>query len=289
MTFAEVRAADVAELAPRLGADFFVGCFAFGATLGVPIALLAARAVARARRPRDRRGELPDAERYVLEDRLDFAPGFARGYGGWKVKLDPVYPLALDALAGRRDVVDLGAGMGLLGALLAAREPDARIRLVEWDPKKVAVARIVARDLPTVSVVEGDARSFDVGGCDGVALIDVLHYQPVSEQRAWVERLARAAAPAATIVIRELDPEAGKGSRAEAIDRLMVRLGWNRGAGVHPWPISEIRALLEGEGFTVDVAPAGRGLFAANALVVARRGGRPPLPAEGEAGTEPVP
>lgn len=273
ISLAEVRATPAEELAKRLAADFVLGSFTVGVTLAIPISLLAARAVARSRRARDPERELEEGERFALEERLDFVPGWYRGYGGWKVKLDPAYPLALNALAGRRDVVDLGGGMGLLAALFAARAEEARVRVVEWDAKKAAVARTLLEDLPGAEVIEGDAREADVAGADGVSLIDVLHYVPVDEQRSWLERVARAVAPSATIVIRELDPSAQKGRLAEVIDRWMVRLGWNRGGGVHAWPIAEMRALLEAEGFQVDVAEAGRGAFKANAMVVARRAG----------------
>jgi uncharacterized protein (DUF2062 family) len=267
----EVRAAEPEELAKRLAADFVLGSFTVGVALGIPIALLAMRAVVRSRRARDPTRELEHGERAALDDRLDFLPGTYRHYGAWKVKLDPVYPLALSALADRRDVVDLGGGMGLLAALFSARHPEARVRVVEWDTKKVAAARALLEDLPRATVVEGDAREHDVAGADGAALLDVLHYVPADEQRAWLERIARRVAPEATIVIRELDPSAKKGRLASIIDAWMVRLGWNRGGGVHAWPIEEIRALLEAEGFRVEVAPAGRGAFRANAIVVARR------------------
>lgn len=271
ISLAEVRASEPEELAKRLAGDFVLGSFTVGVALAIPISLLAVRAVVRSRRARDPDRELEDGERAALEDRLDFLPGFYRNYGGWKVKLDPVYPLALTALAGRRDVVDLGGGMGLFAALFAARHPEARVRNVEWDAKKAAVARQLLGELPGASVVEGDAREVDLAAADGVALLDVLHYVPVDEQRAWLERVARAVAPEATIVVRELDPSARKGRLAEIIDRWMVRLGWNRGGGVHAWPIEDMRAVLEAEGFRVDVAEAGRGAFKANAIVVARR------------------
>jgi len=243
ISLAEVRASEPEELAKRLAGDFVLGSFAVGFLLAVPITLLAVRAVVRSRRARDPDRELEDGERAALEERLDFLPGFYRGYGGWKVKLDPVYPLALTALGDRRDVVDLGGGMGLFAALFAARHPEARVRNVEWDAKKAGVARQLLGELPGAAVVEGDAREVDLSGADGVALLDVLHYVPVDEQRAWLLRVARAVAPGATIVIRELDPSAKKGRLAEVIDRWMVRLGWNRGGGRHAWASRGMPAL----------------------------------------------
>lgn len=272
LALGDVRALPTRDLAGELAGDFAVGAFSVGVTLGIPIGVLAARFVARSRRTRDPSKELPEEDSVRLEERLDFVPGWYRGYGGFKVKMDPVYPLALAALAGRRDVVDLGAGMGLLAAMLAARDPAVRVRAVEWDPKKAAVARTLLDDLPGAEVVEGDARDFDVGGADGVALVDVLHYAPIDKQRSWLSAIARAVAEDATIAIRELDSSARKGRLAEILDAWMVRLGWNRGGGVHVWPIAEMVLLLESYGFVVEVGGAGRGAFKANAILVARRG-----------------
>ncbi len=286
LTLAQVRQLPVRDLAGELAYDFGLGAFAVGIALAIPISLVVAKLVARSRRRRDPSKELRDEDRVKLADRLDFLGGTFRHYGGFKVKLDPVYPLSLAALAGRRNVVDLGAGMGLLTALHAGREPDARVRAVEWDPKKCAAARILLADLPNTEVLEGDARAFDVTGADGVALVDVLHYVPIAEQRAWLGTIAAGVAESATIVIRELDSSAEKGRLAAVIDTWMVRLGWNRGSGVHAWPIVEMVGLLEQAGFAVTVEGAGKGAFKANALVVARRGAlAAALPAEQGAAT----
>lgn len=287
MTFSEVRHLPVRDLAGDLAYDFALGAFAIGVALAIPISIIVAKLVAKSRRERDLSRELREDDKVRLEERLDFLDGTFRHYGGFKSKLDPVYPLALAALAGRRDVVDLGAGMGLLTALHAGREPAARVRAVEWDPKKTAAARILLEDLPQTEVVEGDARTFDVAGADGVALLDVLHYVTADEQRAWLGTIATTVAERATIVVRELDSSAEKGKLAQLIDGWMVRLGWNRGGGVHVWPIAEMVTLLEGAGFDVTVENAGKGAFKANALVVAHRGSRPShgLPADAAAAT----
>jgi uncharacterized protein (DUF2062 family) len=269
----EVRDMPLRDLAGELAYDFALGAFAVGVALAIPISIVVAKLVARSRRAHDPSKELTESDRAGLEERLDFLSGTFRHYGGFKSKLDPVYPLALAALAGRRDVVDLGAGMGLLAALHAGRDPEARVRAVEWDPKKVAAARVLCDDLPRTEIVEADARTYDVTGADAVALVDVLHYLPIDEQRAWLSTIAASLGADATIVVRELDSSAEKGKLAAVIDAWMVRLGWNRGAGVHAWPIRDMVSVLEGAGFTTTVVGAGKGAFKANALVVATRGG----------------
>lgn len=214
-----------------------------------------------------------DAELDALYERLDQLPRWLRHYGAWKVRLDVVYALALPLLAGRKQVVDLGAGIGLLAALLHTRSPQTMIRCVEWDAGKAAAAGKLMQGVSQVTVVEEDARIAELGTPDAICLFDVLHYSPVEEQKAWVLRCASALVPGGVLLVRELDPERGRWGLAEKIERRAVKGGWNRGAGVFAWPVSEISAVLRGVGMTVEVRQAGSGLYSANALVVARKGG----------------
>ncbi|MHB8873849.1 MAG: DUF2062 domain-containing protein [Myxococcaceae bacterium] len=279
LTLAEVRAAPLPDVFLGLFVDMLVGTVLVG---GAAALVLGAVTSALVRKHRERkRGEpmLGDDELDALHERLDWLPGQFRSYGSWKVRLDPVYPLALDRLAGAKHVVDLGAGMGLMEALLATRLPGARIRGIEWDDRKVGIAGKLLGDLPGVAVEKGDARTAELGTPDAILLFDVLHYIAPAEQREWLSRCARALAPGGVLVIRELDSTAKKGNLAERIDRFAVRIGWNRGGGVHSWPIEEMTALLVEQGFDVQVQQAGRGIFSANALVTARKPSGASLPA----------
>lgn len=192
-----------------------------------------------------------------------------RSYGRWKVRLDPVYPMALAQLADAQNVLDLGAGIGLMAALLAERRPGLRMRAVEWDRRKASVARVLLEDLPGVGVEEADARTVALGSPDAILLLDVLHYSEPALQRQWLSRCAAALAPGGVLLIRELDSALSR--LAERLDRWAVRWKLNRGAAVHAWPIVEMVAALRGLGFDVEATPAGRGIFRANAFVVARR------------------
>jgi len=167
--------------------------------------------------------------------------------------------------------VDLGAGLGLLELLLAERSPAVSLRAVEWDERKVHAARRATSGLPGVRVDLGDLRTVELGTPDAVVLLDALHYMPPEEQRAVLGRCASALGPGGLLLVRELDPRQGRGSLSVQLERLAVVVGLNRGAGVRPWPVQEMAAFLEEQGFSVQVRQAGRGLFSDNALLVARR------------------
>ena len=271
LTLSEVRAMHPQDLISNLFVDMALGSLVLGGAIGLVLGGLTSTLV---RRHRERKGHEPmlsDDELESLFDRLDRLPGRFASYGGWKVRLDPVYPMALASLGEAKNVVDLGAGMGLMEALFAARSPGVRIRAIEWDEKKVGMAHKLLEGLPGVAIEKGDARSADLGAPDAILMFDVLHYSAPAEQKEWLERCARALAPGGVLVVRELDSTASKGNLAERLDRLAVRFGWNRGGGVHAWPIEEMTAALRGQGFTVQVQPAGRGIWSANSMVTARK------------------
>ncbi len=252
-------------------ASLSVGGMTLGVILAIPLGLLTAWAVKRRRMKDLKQPPVTDGELDTLYEALDRVPRRFRHYGAWKVRLDPVYPLALPLLAYSKNVVDLGAGIGLLGVLVHARFPAVATRSIEWDASKVAIARLLLSKVGAAQVEQGDARTVALGEPDAICLFDVLHYSPIEEQRAWLTRCVHALAPGGLLLVRELDPERGRWGLAEKIERGAVKQGWNLGGGVYAWPISQLAQALRDLGLQVEVKQAGRGLFSANALVVARK------------------
>ncbi len=271
LSFDALRTTPLVSLVGRFAIFFAVGAFAIGALLAPIFGWLTVLLVRRYRRRKVLEPVLSDDEEEAFLDRLEALPARFRCYATWKAQLDPIYPMVLSHLVGRREVVDLGGGMGLLEALLSRRSPQTRLHLVEWDARKVEMARRMLGDLPTLTIEQGDARETTLGAPDAVVMLDVLHYSDVPRQQEWLERCAAAVAPGGVLILRELDSGAKRKGLAEHLDGLAVRLGWNHGAGVASWPIREIVQALERAGFTCRVTPAGRGPFKANTLVIARK------------------
>ncbi|MBK7864045.1 MAG: DUF2062 domain-containing protein [Archangiaceae bacterium] len=261
-----VRAHGAAEIAKFYGASFAVGALVLATLIATPAGFFAAWRMKKAQA--QARPELSLEALEALDDALPALPLRYRLYVAWKVRLDPIYPMVLPLLAGRRAVLDLGAGPGILAFFVKQASPDTQVRCVEWDPLKVDLARKLLQDRAQID--QADARTIDPGQPDALVLLDVLHYCPPDEQRAWLSRLVAALAPGGVLVLRELDPAENRTS--EKIEQQAVSAGWNKGAGVFPWPISQLIAHLESLGLEVTRTPkAGKGVFKANALVVARR------------------
>jgi uncharacterized protein (DUF2062 family) len=204
-----------------------------------------------------------------MRARLQRLPRFFRNYAYWKLRLDPVYLLVLAELPLEGELLDLGAGIGLLPLLLGLLRPALRVRGVEWDARKVAVARQLLSGLTCATVEEANALTYVLGSPTAITLLDILNYSPLPEAQRWLEACAGALGPGGVLLIRGLEP--GRFAIAPWLERVSVRLKWNRGGGVYPRPSSEIARELTSLGLTVVRRPTGLGLFRDNTLTIARR------------------
>ncbi len=260
-------------------AAWLVGGAAMGIVLG---GLLGSAVFAVARRrqegPRDRAGRA--AFRRAVA-RYSGASHQVRCYARIKYAADPGYRRVIEALdsladAGRRRVLDLGCGLGMLGVLVGETGLGVAIHGTDWDTRKLKWAAAAAEGLPGVTFAFMDLLAAPLPHADCVVLLDVLHYHAPEAQDALLERVADSLSPGGAILVREAD--AGRQRFvARAAERFAAFLGWHRTAGRFHYRSSEaLGATLEHLGFQVRVVPAGNVLHRANVLVVATRGGTGP-------------
>jgi uncharacterized protein (DUF2062 family) len=266
-----LRGAPASQVAADLFLDLLVGGLLVGGVLGAGLGWMTASLIQQQRARKPLSEHFSPEQWEGLEDRLGRLHRSWRSYARWKLRLDPVYALILPELPEDVDLVDLGAGMGLLPLLLATRSERCRIRAVEWDERKARVARTLLEGLPGVQVEQGDARECALGSPGAVTLLDVLHYSPLPEQKEWLLRCAEALRPGGLLIVRELEPGRSRRPLAPLLERWAIRFGWNRGARVHAWSPAEMAELLTPLGFAAEVRPAGSGVFRANALLIARK------------------
>jgi len=267
-------------------AAWVLGCAVVGVVLGAAFGLLT-YAVAR-RRHRARLAPAVRAARPRAAARYATAPPRERWYARCKYRLDPAYLLAADALhevAARAEatVCDLGCGRGLLAVLLGEAGARAEVVGLDWDEAGLGHARAAARDLPRLRFARADLLTDEIPPCDGVALLDVLHYHPPAAQDALLGRVAAALRPGGRLVVREADADE-RMLLARLFEALGVRLGWHRVAGrFHYRAAAALQARLRVLGFAVTTRPAGGFLHRANVLLCADRAhagstGVPPAP-----------
>jgi SAM-dependent methyltransferase len=227
--------------------------------------------------------ELLDAARAPYRTVGRFTYGFARG----KLAGDPAYRAILERglLQGRRQVLDLGCGLGLLAAVLRAAErcgQDGRwpaswpaaprglsIRGIELKPRTVERARRALAG--AAEILQGDIRVAEFGAADAVVILDVLHYIEADAHRGLLERVHDALPPAGLLLLRVGDAGGGLRFRIGQWWDQAVMLA--RGHGLirlHCRSLDEWRSLLLECGFDSQVISMSEGTPFANVLLCAR-------------------
>lgn len=170
------------------------------------------------------------------------------------------------------DVLDLGCGRGQLAILLLELGAATRVRGVDWDDAKVALAKRTAEGLDA-DFVRADVRTAESDVADTVLLVDVLHYMSASEQDTLLGRAADRVRPGGRLFVR--DASTGYGFRSWitlAAERVTTAARFNRGERVVFRDVAgDLVPILEAKGFSCTVERCWRGTPFANVLVVAAR------------------
>lgn len=212
---------------------------------------------------------LPSALRRASAQYRNVTP-LHRWYAWFKYRMDPCYLAIAGQIPPNTLTVDLGTGLGMLPVLLAHAGDGHRSLGVEHDAAKVRTARKAVHGLPDIHISEADALSFDIPPCDVVTIVDVLHYYPGQVQRELLTRCAQALRPGGRLLIREGDGKnKGLSGWTRWVEKLSVRLGWNKGTQACFRPTDEIAADLTALGFCVrQVVVSGR-FLPGNVLLIA--------------------
>lgn len=224
-----------------------------------------------------RRGRAPDAALRLAIDRT--AERYARAANGrgqyyfarGKLSGDPA-TAAIAGIGRLGAVLDLGCGRGQLGVLLLELGAADRVRGLDWDPEKVALAARAAEGL-AAEFTTGDVRAAEGEPADTVLLIDILHYFSRSEQDALLRGAAARVAPRGRLLLREAD--LGRGLRSlitRGFEGVGTALRVNRGERVVFRDVErELVPILTDAGLACEVAPCWSGTPFSNVLLVAAR------------------
>lgn len=232
-----------------------------------------------ASRPRPPTGMSRDAARAIARA---FLPARAWGnrydyhYTQAKLRTDPLYPRVIGELrGGSLPLLDLGCGLGLLAHALRADGQDGAYLGLDVDAAKISRANRAAGQAGLADVRFAVA---ELGGAPlpphagAVALLDVLHYLPATEQLALLAQAATRLAATAPLVIRT--PLAGddpRGRLTRLTDRVGHLSGWMRTAPRDYPSRDDLLAALADQGLQASCTPLFGNTPFNNWLLVARR------------------
>lgn len=267
----------------KLSGDLLLGSLAVGLTLGGALAGLA-YGVRQRWQSSSAELRLADrtAKRYLEGGIFDWE------FVGGKLRHDPLYfgLLTSGVLAGRKRLLDLGCGRGILLALLTEAEqlagagawpeswgrPLGQLELtgVEKNPRTAAVARAALGEAATV--ITADLSEFELRRADAILLLDVLHYLPADEQERLLKVAAARIDAGGILVLREVAADGGvRFLLTRGAERVcaIARLHWRQRFCYRS--AAEWAAILAGYGLQPKSTPMSRGTPYSNVLILARK------------------
>jgi SAM-dependent methyltransferase len=114
------------------------------------------------------------------------------------------FPPVVEVLPTQGRVLEVGCGHGLFSGYLAQRSPGVRVRGVDIDADKIAVAAASQHAGDRLDFAVGDSGSVPDGPWDAVVLVDVLYLLDEAAQRALLESCAAVLAPDGVLVIKDM-------------------------------------------------------------------------------------
>ena len=177
-----------------------------------------------------------------------------RMYVRWKVRSDPAYAAVLARIgAYRQPLLDLGCGVGLLAFFLREHGVGVPILGIDFDDRKIDLARKAAQRYRGIDFIRGDARD-ELPEGHNVVVLDILQYFSPSDQQRILTQVAKAVAPEGIVVIRSGLRDASWRYRiTRAMDAFGRAIRWMRAESLTYPSRDEIVGAFDG--FDVDVAP----------------------------------
>lgn len=191
-----------------------------------------------------------------VADRLSalYASRGLRSYARWKVRTDPVYEAVLNHLRGHVEpLLDLGCGVGLLPFYLREHGYTAPIVGIDFDERKIGVARLAAQRYQEIDFIVSDVR-VPLPASHNVVILDVLHYLETAGQQQILANARDAVPPGGVVILRQgIRDRSWRHRLTVAVDAAARAALWMRGERLNVPTLDEVVAPFDG--FAVEVRP----------------------------------
>jgi SAM-dependent methyltransferase len=167
------------------------------------------------------------------------------------MKMDPMFA-SLDRVVPRQGfILDLGCGYGFAMHWLAYATDRRSLQGVDYDEDKIRVARRTAPGHPRIRFEVRDILDWEYPLCDGILLLDVLHYWTPQKQQRILDNTRRALRPGGRLVLRDAARvESAAHARVDRWEKFATRLGHNQTVeGLHFQTLEQMQAMLQRAGF----------------------------------------
>lgn len=200
---------------------------------------------------------------------------FQRRYVKNKLAADPAYAATAELIAERPlPLLDIGCGIGLLGQYLYARGLITHYLGLDHDPRKIEAGLRALRQAGLERKLQlRQADGASPQACRGhVALLDVLHYQPIEGQHALLANAIAHLAPDGMLIVRNVLRESSWRYHFTRASEFFLHVsGWMSVGAQHYPSADELRATLEVAGLQVGIRPLHGNTPFDSYLVVAQR------------------
>jgi len=159
------------------------------------------------------------------------------------------------AAAGPIKVLDIAAGHGIFGIVIAQRNPQAEVVAVDW----AGVLTVAAENASKMGVgarhtgLAGDAFKVDFGtGYDLALMTNFLHHYDIPTCTALLKKVAAALKPGGRVAVLEFVPNDDRVSPPGAAMFAIQMLGGTPSGDAYTF--AELSAMLKAAGFTTTAA-----------------------------------
>lgn len=176
-------------------------------------------------------------------------------YARWKVRSDPAYAAVLEVVRDQQHpLLDLGCGVGLLPFFLREQGVTVPIIGVDFDQRKIEVARIAAQRYRGLDFITGDARDPLPHGHD-VVILDMLQYFDSAAQQQILSNVARVVPRGGVVVIRQGIRDGSWRHRLTlVVDALARVIRWMKAERLE-FPTRDEVTRAFADGFEADIRP----------------------------------
>ena len=197
-----------------------------------------------------------------------------RNYAAAKLRTDPLYmAVGVHLRHSKLPLLDLGCGLGLLAFFLRSRGIDAPIHCLDYDLRKIQIAKYATNQagLEDVSFAHHDARDGLPDHHGNVSILDILQFFKPEEQKSLLILAALRVAPGGKLIIRSGLRDTSFRFKITVLgDWLAKATFWMKAAPTHYPTAVDFKNILSAYG-TVSVDPLwGRTPFNNHLIVMTR-------------------